>query len=496
MEFVEGLDEPEPLAPQTPENLIVIMNESFADMQASFPQLELSEDPLTFFHSLKENTIRGTILSPVSGGGTANVEYEFLTGGSLAFLPAGTVAYQLFAYDGLPSLSSQLKDAGYYNVAFHPYLSSGWNRTSVYKWLKFDRQLYDEDVKDPYIIREYISDFSDYEQLYQLTEEIDQPTFIFNVTMQNHSGYSQGWNNLGKTVRVTGGAKNTYPAIQYFSLMKESDRALQELIEHYSASDERTMVVFFGDHQPPLGTDFYKDLYGNGGNGLILQPQSLPAAGKFQVIFGGAAIQLVQVVGPVADQNRPHLSHAQVELRQGVRQRGKLPPVLQNPALVVQQLVVLGQGLLIAGPQLAQGVVQKPPPLRCAGFQHQQILRAEQHRGQQALEFGKGLLLHAAQIQLPGPASGEQHRPQGLLPVLGKNFRLQIGKLRPELQQLRFLPGAEPTARGQIHNGLQQIGLALGIVTQNQVDPGDKVGIQTGIVAEALQTQMIKSHLR
>lgn len=261
VEFVEGLDEPEPLAPQTPENLIVIMNESFADMQASFPQLELSEDPLTFFHSLKENTIRGTILSPVSGGGTANVEYEFLTGGSLAFLPAGTVAYQLFTYDGLPSLSSQLKDAGYYNVAFHPYLSSGWNRTSVYKWLKFDRQLYDEDVKDPYIIREYISDFSDYEQLYQLTDEIDQPTFIFNVTMQNHSGYSQGWNNLGKTVRVTGGAKNTYPAIQYFSLMKESDRALQELIEHYSASDERTMVVFFGDHQPPLGTDFYKDLY-------------------------------------------------------------------------------------------------------------------------------------------------------------------------------------------------------------------------------------------
>jgi len=262
VDYVEELEEPEALSPKTPENLIVIMNESFADMQAAFPQLELSEDPLEFFHSLKENTIRGTIISPVSGGGTANVEYEFLTGGSLAFLPAGTVAYQLFAYDGLPSLSSQLKELGYYNVAFHPYLSSGWNRTSVYKWLKFDRQLYDEDVKDPYLIRDYISDLSDYQQLYQVTEERDEPTFIFNVTMQNHSGYSQGWNNLGKTVRVTGGTKNTSPAIQYFSLMKESDEALEDLINYYSNSDEDTMIVFFGDHQPPLGAEFYKELYG------------------------------------------------------------------------------------------------------------------------------------------------------------------------------------------------------------------------------------------
>ena len=44
--------------------------------------------------------------------------------------------------------------------------------------------------------------------------------------------------------------------------MQESDKAIQELIEHYSASDETTMIVFFGDHQPPLGNDFYEELYG------------------------------------------------------------------------------------------------------------------------------------------------------------------------------------------------------------------------------------------
>ena len=261
-ERVEQLDEPESPVTQRPENLIVIMNESFADMEKSFPQLKLNKDPLKFFHSLKENTIRGTIISPVTGGGTANVEFEYLTGGSLNFLPDGTVAYQLYLYDGMPTLSSQLKDLGYHNVAFHPYLSSGWNRTSVYPWLEFDLQMYDEDVESPLMVRDYISDSSDYRELISLTEEIDQPTFIFNVTMQNHSGYSQGWTNLPKTTYVTGGAQNTHATSQYFSLLNESDKALEELIDYYRNCEEDTMIVFFGDHQPPLGNSFYEELYG------------------------------------------------------------------------------------------------------------------------------------------------------------------------------------------------------------------------------------------
>ena len=248
---------------EPPTNLIVIMNESLADMQASFPNLELSDDPLSFYHSLTENTVKGTMISPVTGGGTANVEFEFLTGGSLEFLPASTVAYQLYFYDGLPSLVSQAKSLDYTAAAFHPYLSSGWNRTSVYQWLGFDQQLYQEDVVNPRTIRQYISDRSDYEQLCRLTEETEGNTFLFNVTMQNHSGYAQGWNNLDRTIQVTG-TKPSASSIttQYFSLVDESDQALEELIDYYSASSERTMIVLFGDHQPPLGNSFYEALYG------------------------------------------------------------------------------------------------------------------------------------------------------------------------------------------------------------------------------------------
>ena len=245
-----------------PENLIFIMNESFSDLTAAFPNLELSEDPLAFYHSLTENTVKGTMISPVTGGGTANVEFEYLTGDSLAFLPSSTVAYQLYLYDGCPSLVSQAKDLGYHTIAFHPYLSSGWNRTSVYPWLGFDEVHFQEDVQDPQYIRNYVSDLSDYEQLFRWTEESAGPTMIFNVTMQNHSGYSQGWNNLSGDVTVTGGAKPSSITTQYFSLMKESDQAIQALVEHYSQVDEKTLIVFFGDHQPPLGNTFFETLYG------------------------------------------------------------------------------------------------------------------------------------------------------------------------------------------------------------------------------------------
>mgnify|MGYP000415231580 FL=1 len=85
---------------------------------------------------------------------------------------------------------SQTKDLGYHTIAFHPYLSSGWNRTSVYPWLGFDEAHFQEDVQDPQYIRNYVSDLSDYEQLFRWTEENDRPTMIFNVTMQNHSGYT------------------------------------------------------------------------------------------------------------------------------------------------------------------------------------------------------------------------------------------------------------------------------------------------------------------
>ena len=248
-------------AEERPANIVVIMNESFGDLTI-FDGLNASEDPTPFLHSLEENTVKGWMYSSVTGGGTATIEFEYLTGFTSLFQPPHTVAYQLYVEEGMPSLAALAGSQGYATTAFHPYKSSGWNRVLAYQYLDFDRQMYEEDVPDPYLIRSYISDQSDYEMIFRSTEAEDA-SFFFNVTMQNHSGYAQGWNHLKRTISLPGHLKAAdTSAEQFLDLMRESDKALESLITYYSQCEEPTLVVFFGDHQPPLANDFYEELYG------------------------------------------------------------------------------------------------------------------------------------------------------------------------------------------------------------------------------------------
>lgn len=244
-----------------PVNIVVVMNESFGDLTI-FDGLNPSEDPTPFLHSLEENTVKGWMYSSVTGGGTATIEFEYLTGFTSLFQPPHTVAYQLYVEEGMPSLAALAGSQGYATTAFHPYKSSGWNRVLAYQYLDFDRQMYEEDVPSPYLIRSYISDKSDYEMIYKSTEREDS-SFFFNVTMQNHSGYAQGWYNLPRHIELPNNLKAAdRTAEQFLDLMKESDLALEELIGYYSQCEEPTLVVFFGDHQPPLTNAFYEELYG------------------------------------------------------------------------------------------------------------------------------------------------------------------------------------------------------------------------------------------
>ena len=246
-----------------PTNIVVVMNEAFSDLSI-FENLSLNEDATPFLHSMTENTIKGLMYPPVTGGGTASVEYEFLTGLSNSFLPPHCVAYQLYMNEDMPALSSLTKDCGYSTTAFHPYHATGWNRPIVYDWLDFDRQLYNTDVTSPRYVRRYISDERNYEMVYDLTEQAaGKPTFIFNVTMQNHSGYAQGWTNLPRTITLSEAFNTADPkAQQYFCLMRASDNALAQLITHYEQVDAPTLIVFFGDHQPSLSNEFYELLHG------------------------------------------------------------------------------------------------------------------------------------------------------------------------------------------------------------------------------------------
>ena len=242
-----------------PVNIVCIMDESFADM-AIFDTMSTNLDTIPFYHSLKKNTIKGWMYSPVTGAGTANVEYEYLTGNSVSFLPDETTAYELYVRPEMPSLVSWAKSLGYHTTTMHPYLSSGWNRVQVYNDFGVDTQLYNTDLYPAHFVRGYISDKCDFERLKKITsaQEGDKQ-FIFNVTMQNHGGYRQGWYNLQRRIWLTGALYGCSEYTeQYLNLMRETDDQLHALLSYYQKQEEPTMVVFFGDHQGKLSSWFYE----------------------------------------------------------------------------------------------------------------------------------------------------------------------------------------------------------------------------------------------
>lgn len=233
-------------------NIIVIMDEAFADLKV-LDEFYTNVDYMPFVHSMqngKENTVSGYLNVSVCGGNTANTEFEFLTGNTMAFLPTGSIPYQQYIKQDIPSLASYLSGLGYQTYAQHPYLASGWNRDKVYEWMGFDNMTFIDGYSSRKLIRNYISDESSFEQIKRTFEEKEdgKPAFIFNVTMQNHGGYSDTYSDFVNSVRTIDHKSNDLD--QYLTLLSISDSEVEKLIAYFSNVDEDTVVVFFGDHQP------------------------------------------------------------------------------------------------------------------------------------------------------------------------------------------------------------------------------------------------------
>lgn len=244
-------------------NVIAIMNESFSDLSVISDMLD-SNLYMPFFNSLEKNTVKGSVAVSVIGGGTSNTEYEFLTGNSMAFM-LGTVPYQQFVIKDSYSTVGIFKEMGYHATAIHPYYKSGYNRERVYPYLGFDEFYSFDDFINPKLSRDiYITDEESYSKVIQVFEEnqkINQPVFVFNVTMQNHGEYSTGYYNEDR-IKIPG-KEGQFPDVEeYLTLIKESDDAFRGLIDYFSTVQSPTVVIMFGDHQPYAGDDFYSEMLG------------------------------------------------------------------------------------------------------------------------------------------------------------------------------------------------------------------------------------------
>lgn len=227
------------------DNVIVILDETFYD-----PELldkyygHTGGDPLPNLHALFEDYPSGYMYSPEYGGGTANVEFEVFT--SLSNFWSGRLQY-INSVPKLPSImsvASWAKGFDFDTDAIHVYDGTMYKRYIVYPKMGYDNFIDEDEIENPE--REngvgYINDRTVYREILSLLQNNDGKQMVGAVTMQNHATYSSaGYSDLEYITN--------HPELSHsFQSLHYADQYLGEFLEALDQLDERTVVLWFGDH--------------------------------------------------------------------------------------------------------------------------------------------------------------------------------------------------------------------------------------------------------
>ena len=239
-------------------NIVFVMSESFSD-PSRLNGVEVSGEPLADYYEVADQTYSGNMLSQNYGGGTANIEFEALTGFSMALFNAQlTTPYTMLVpkMDQLPSIVSALNAQSYQTTAIHPYNTSMYKREDVYQTLGFDQFISERTMTytDTIENNPYISDESAYKEVMTLLKEEKTPQFIHLVTMQTHMLYNGKYDRLGYSAEISDGS-GTLDLENYLQDISYSSAALKQFTEELKNLSRRTLVVFWGDHLPGIYSD-------------------------------------------------------------------------------------------------------------------------------------------------------------------------------------------------------------------------------------------------
>jgi len=238
-------------------NIVVILSEALFDV-TKLPNIKLSQDPII---NIRQDQ-KSTLISPQFGGGTANIEFEIITGLS-NYLMKGKVPYSQAIYKDLPTIFSLFKNKGYTTTTIHPYLRSMFNRSSVYKHFGVDKFITIEDMSSYDKTGPYVSDKSFTQEILKQFNSTSDPQLIFTLSMQNHFPFEvHRFDN--NPIQITSSLKQEdHNSLEtYINGIYYSDQSYLFLKEELKKSSKPTIVIFYGDHLPLLNTDFgiYKSL--------------------------------------------------------------------------------------------------------------------------------------------------------------------------------------------------------------------------------------------
>ncbi len=243
-------------------NIIVIMSEALWDVDNLSNVISYNKDPMEAFHKLQNQYGGGSIAVNIFGGGTANTEFEMLTGYNVKNLKGGTIAYTEYFEREQPSLVSYVEDLGYRTIAVHPYEEDFYDRDVAYEKLGFDEFVgmddmkytdkYDAYISDDSLTKEIISRYEEYDK------EGDEPFFCFSVSMANHGTNMlnnselediQENNYFEKVIDVDYKSyEESFEMDRYVNGIYYTGQALQEMVDYFDKIDEPTIIMVFGDH--------------------------------------------------------------------------------------------------------------------------------------------------------------------------------------------------------------------------------------------------------
>lgn len=238
-------------------NVVFVMSESFSDPD-KLDGVKLNKDPISDYREVARQSIySGEMLSQNYGGGTANIEFEALTGISMALLnPQMTTPYTMMLpkKTEFPSIVSSLEKQDYKTVAIHPYNTSMYKRKDVYNVLGFDKFL-DENTmthQEKLSKNGYISDESAFNEVLDVIKKNEQPSFVHLVTMQTHMPYNNKYSD--SPYKLTTSASSS--SIENYAYdISYTSQALKQFIQEIDKLERPTIVVFWGDHLPSIYSD-------------------------------------------------------------------------------------------------------------------------------------------------------------------------------------------------------------------------------------------------
>lgn len=255
--------------------VIAVMNESFADLSVYEGMHAGYEGPQFFKHGFDDALSKGRLNVTVHGAGTCNTEYEFLTGNALGFVGVGKYPYSVYNLSDIDAIAAQFKSWGYDTCALHPNYASNWNRDKVYPWMGFNQFVSIDDFggmpdcavdkvtpNEPHneVFHSGVSDKATYDYMLRMIEQSDKPQFFFDVTMANHGSYSQ--NNIPPEYQLNympkdfSGEETPERLNEYLSCIQKSDDDLREFVGKLRELNRPVVLIFFGDHQPSLSTEY------------------------------------------------------------------------------------------------------------------------------------------------------------------------------------------------------------------------------------------------